>query len=67
MVIPSSVKCIKYGAFNHYDCKSITKVTAHKDLEFIGGYAFEYLNIESISNLSKKVFISDFAFAYCEI
>ena len=58
--IPNSIKRLEYAAFA--ECIGLTEITLSTNLEVIGDYAFNYLNIENITIPSKVKEIGATAF-----
>ena len=64
ITMPNSVKTLEYAAFA--ECIRITEITLSSNLETIGEYAFNYLNIETITIPAKVKEIGATAFVKAE-
>ena len=63
LVIPEGIESICYNAF--YGCTGITSVTLPSTLKSIGGNAFAYTNIETVTIPSSVTEIEEYAFQNC--
>ena len=63
LVIPEGMESICYNAF--YGCTGITSVTLPSTLKTIGGNAFAYTNIETVTIPDSVTEIEEYAFQHC--